>query len=89
MKANSRERSEAIQAEARALLVERAIDVTQQVDCRTLSKELKARAACDISTAKRHIGTAVRRARGGQLPDGTWGGRREGAGRPKAETTDD
>ena len=81
---NTRARSEEIQSAARALLAERAVDITQQVDVRTLAKELAAQANCHYDTARRHIATAVRRARGGQLPNGTWGGKRDGAGRPKA-----
>ena len=80
---NTRERSAAIQAAARALLAARGVDVTKQVDYRPLAKELSEQTECHYDTAKRHIGTAVRRARGEASAARGWGGAREGAGRPK------
>jgi hypothetical protein len=80
---NTKERSDAIQAAARALLVEREIDIKQQVLFRPLAQELVKRADCHYDTAKRHIAKAVRRARGEMAAQ--WGGAREGAGRPKED----
>lgn len=78
---NTKARSEEIQAAARALLVARGVDITQQV-ARPLVKALAEQTGCHIDTAKRHVAAAIRRARGEQAR--AWGGARPGAGRPKA-----
>lgn len=79
---NTRARSQAIQDAARALLVERQINITQRVDIRALAKDFSAAFGCHYDTAKRHLAQAVRLARG-EAPRATdWGGQREGAGRP-------
>lgn len=79
---NTRERSDAIQTTARALLEARAIDITKQVDIAALVPALVEQTDCHPDTAKRHIAKAVRRARGEAAAN--WGGARPGAGRPKA-----
>ena len=79
---NTKARSIEIQTAARALLVERAVDITQRVDYAPLIKELVARVGCHPDTAKRHVGTAARRARGEESAL-RWGGARAGAGRPR------
>jgi hypothetical protein len=83
MALNNRERSDAIQAAARALLEERQVDIEQPVPYRELAPILVVRIKCDISTAKRHIVKAARIMRGELVA--SWGGKREGAGRPKGE----
>lgn len=77
-KTNKKDRSDAIQEAARRLLVERQIDITQQVDVLSLAKDLATELACHPDTAKRHIARAVRLARGETAHEGTWGGVRRG-----------
>lgn len=81
MAANTKARSDAIQAAARTLLIERQIDIKQQVAFRPLAQELAKRVDCHYDTAKRHVAAAVRRARGELAAQ--WGGAREGAGYPR------
>lgn len=80
---NSKARSEAIQRAARALLQEQQIDVNEQVVILPLAKLLVDRERCHLTTAKIHIATAIRRARGDITARRVWGGPRPGAGRPK------
>lgn len=82
---NSKARSEAIQRTARALLIEQQIDVNEQVVILPLAKLLVDRELCHLTTAKIHIATAIRRARGQISKERQWGGTRPGAGRPKEE----
>ncbi len=86
MASNTKERSEAIQEAARALLDEQQIDVTAQVVIRPLAKLLAARMDCHYDTAKRHVATAIRCARG-EFSSRQWGGSR-GGGRPPRERSD-
>lgn len=86
MATSKKERSVAIQSAARALLVERQIDIEQSVPYRELAPVLVERVKCDISTAKRHIVKAARIMRGERVAQ--WGGAREGAGRPKDTLVD-
>ena len=80
---NTRERSDAIQTAARALLEARAVDITKQVDIAALVPALVEQTQCHADTAKRHIAKAVRRARGEAAA--TWGGARPGSGTRKIE----
>src|SRR5579859_1296512 len=61
---NSKARSIALQQAARDLLVERGIDVRQQVDLQPLARALAQAQHCQMATAMRHVAQAVRRARG-------------------------
>lgn len=81
MAVNTKARSEELQEAARTLLVTHEVDVNNQVALLPLAKDLMRLTGCEISTAKRHIAKAVRRARG-VLSDAQWGGSRPGAGRP-------
>lgn len=81
MAANTKARAEEIQEAAKTILVTHDIDVTKQVALLPLAKELMQQTGCEISTAKRHVAKAVRRARG-VLSEARWGGARPGAGRP-------
>lgn len=84
---NTKARSLALQNAAKQLIEEQRVDVTQQVVFLPLAKLLMAQEHCGIDTAKRHIATAVRRARG-ELSYAQWGGYRPGAGRPKQDDRD-
>lgn len=81
MALNTRERSNELQAAARALIQARGVDITRQVAIRPLAQILATEAGCHYDTAKRHIAKAVRLARGEH--SAAWGGARPGSGRPK------
>lgn len=75
-----------IAAAAASLLVERGVDVTEQVTIYPLAQELAQRTGCHFDTARRHIAQQVRLRRGELTA--AWGGERPGSGRPKQETMD-
>ncbi len=74
---NTKARSLKIQTAATLLLT--GVDITQQYPFRKLAKRLAAQESCHITTAKRHLATAARRARGEMVRNG-WGGTREPKG---------
>lgn len=84
--ANSKERVEILCREARRILDESGADITKKVTILPLAKQLMATTDCGIDAAKRRIAEAIRRKRGEYVKatTGTWGGKREGAGRPAA-----
>ena len=81
---NGKERVEFLCREARRILDESGADITQKVTILPLAKQLMAATDCGIDAAKRRIAEAIRRKRGEytKAKTGSWGGKREGAGRP-------
>lgn len=84
MALNTKSRSEELQTLAAEILAASGADVTKGVEIRPLAKIMADRSGCHYTTAKQHIAKAIRRARH-KYQDPTWGGKREGAGRPKQE----
>jgi hypothetical protein len=84
---NSKDRVELLKREALRILDESNADITQGVAILPLAKQLMAATDCGIDAAKRRIAEAIRRKRGEHVKatTGTWGGKREGAGRPRGE----
>lgn len=83
----TKQRSLFLQAIAAAVLTESHVDITVPMPAdvrRRLSHEIAHIAACHYEVAKVQLAKAARRARG-ELMGGTWGGVREGAGRPPKE----
>lgn len=76
MKPNTKGRSEAIQEAARCLLLDRRVEVREQIEILPLAKLLAEETGCYLDTAKRHIATAIRRARGDISAGRGWGGPR-------------
>jgi hypothetical protein len=87
MSKNSKDRVELLEREALRILDESNADITQGVAILPLAKKLMAATDCGIDAAKRRIDEAIRRKRGehAKATTGTWGGKREGAGRPPVE----
>lgn len=81
---NGKERVELLKREARRILDESGADITEKVTILPLAKQLMAATDCGIDAAKRRIAEAIRRKRGEHVKSttGTWGGKRDGAGRP-------
>ena len=77
---NTRARSEALQAAARALIEAHGIDLRDGVPIRALADELVNSQGCTLETARRHIAKAARRMRGEISAADNWGGYRPGAG---------
>lgn len=84
MPANTRARSDALQVAARAFIDAIGLDVRESNTTRTMALSFATAEGCTVETARRHLARAARRMRG-ELSAETWGGKRDGAGRPKRE----
>jgi len=84
MPANTRERTAALQDAARAFLEARGVNIAEAVPIKALAPAFARAQACHLDTAKRHLAKAVRRMRGELVA--SWGGPRDGAGRPRKVT---
>lgn len=84
MLANTRARSDALHAAARALIIARGLDVTIENTPRAWAAEFAEQQGCTLETARRHLAKAARRMRHdvSQEAERQWGGSRPGAGRP-------
>lgn len=83
MALNSKARSEQLATLAAELVAASGVSLTERIDLRPLYKLMVDRSGCHYTTAKQHIARAMRRARFEAYPPPEWGGKREGAGRPK------
>lgn len=82
---NTKKRVEHLRSEARRILDESNIDITQKVKILPLAKQMMDDTECGIDAAKRHIAQAVRRKRGEHVK-ARWGGKRyPSGGRPKKD----
>lgn len=82
MAPNTKARSQELATLAAEILAASGISLTETAPIRTLAKLMADRSGCHYTTAKQHITKAIRRARHDLQPI-EWGGKREGAGRPK------
>jgi hypothetical protein len=84
MALNTKARSEELQTLAAEIVAASGVSLTERVELRPLAKLMAERSGCHYTTAKQHIAKAMRRARHKFQP-AEWGGKRDGAGRPKQE----
>ena len=81
---NTKARSEELQTIAAAIVAASGVSLTERVELRPLYKLMAKQSGCHYTTAKQHIAKAIRRARHKFQPV-EWGGKRNGAGRPKQD----
>lgn len=80
--ARTKQYSENLQSAAMDMIRNSGVDITDQVAIRPFVKPFMESTGCSRNIAKLHIAKAIRRARGQYVAE-TWGGSREGSGRPK------
>ncbi len=85
MALNTKARNEELQILAAEIVAASGVSLTERAEIRPLAKLMAERSGCHYTTAKQHIAKAMRRARYKKFQTAEWGGKRDGAGRPKQE----
>lgn len=79
------ERSAWIEAHAWLIVTRNGVDIRKSGQILPLAKQLAEETSCSLDKAKQHIAKAIRRLRGELMEIVQRGGKRAGAGRPKAD----